>query len=69
LKLTFADLCFLFCTPGVADALGLPFVPPYLADRKANFSGGVDFAVVGAPALYRIETLLVSEHHAPHSCF
>jgi hypothetical protein len=26
-------------------------VPPYLADMKANFSGGVDFAVVGAPAL------------------
>ncbi|XP_051204644.1 GDSL esterase/lipase At1g28600 [Lolium perenne] len=35
----------------IADALGLPFVPPYLADTKANFSGGVDFAVVGAPAL------------------
>jgi hypothetical protein len=40
-----------FCTPGVADALGLPFVKPYLAKGKANFSTGVNFAVAGAPAL------------------
>uniref|UniRef100_A0A453AV87 GDSL esterase/lipase n=2 Tax=Aegilops tauschii TaxID=37682 RepID=A0A453AV87_AEGTS len=34
----------------VAEALGLPSVPPYLA-KESNFSTGVNFAVVGAPAL------------------
>ncbi|KAM3390079.1 hypothetical protein ACQJBY_011944 [Aegilops geniculata] len=36
----------------IAQALGLPFVPPYLAKGQgSNFSGGVNFAVAGAPAL------------------
>ncbi|XP_044460176.1 GDSL esterase/lipase At1g28600-like [Triticum aestivum] len=34
----------------IAEALGLPFVPPYLA-KGSNFSAGVNFAVAGAPAL------------------
>ncbi|CAL4978576.1 unnamed protein product [Urochloa decumbens] len=34
----------------IADALGLPFVPPVLA-KGQNFSTGVNFAVAGAPAL------------------
>ncbi|XP_066310791.1 GDSL esterase/lipase At1g28600-like [Miscanthus floridulus] len=34
----------------IADALGLPFVPPVLS-RGQNFSTGVNFAVVGATAL------------------
>uniref|UniRef100_A0ACD5VJ14 Uncharacterized protein n=1 Tax=Avena sativa TaxID=4498 RepID=A0ACD5VJ14_AVESA len=34
----------------IADALGLPFVPPYLGKEK-NFSAGVNFAVAGAPAV------------------
>ncbi|GJN38113.1 hypothetical protein PR202_gb27125 [Eleusine coracana subsp. coracana] len=34
----------------IADALGLPFVPPSL-DKTQNFSKGVNFAVVGATAL------------------
>ncbi|VAH27201.1 unnamed protein product [Triticum turgidum subsp. durum] len=34
----------------IAEALGLPFVRPYL-DKGGNFSAGVNFAVVGAPAL------------------
>ncbi|KAM0852616.1 hypothetical protein ACQ4PT_051631 [Festuca glaucescens] len=34
----------------IADALGLPFVPPYLGNEK-NFTAGVNFAVAGAPAL------------------
>ncbi|VAH27206.1 unnamed protein product [Triticum turgidum subsp. durum] len=34
----------------IAEALGLPSMPPYLA-RGSNFSAGVNFAVVGAPAL------------------
>ncbi|CAL4958955.1 unnamed protein product [Urochloa decumbens] len=34
----------------IADALGLPLVPPVLA-KGQNFSTGVNFAVAGAPAL------------------
>ncbi|XP_044964583.1 GDSL esterase/lipase At1g28600-like [Hordeum vulgare subsp. vulgare] len=34
----------------IAEALGLPSVPPYLA-KGSNFSAGVNFAVAGAPAL------------------
>ncbi|CAL4966010.1 unnamed protein product [Urochloa decumbens] len=34
----------------IADALGLPFVPPVLA-KGQNFSMGVNLAVAGAPAL------------------
>ncbi|CAL4952356.1 unnamed protein product [Urochloa decumbens] len=34
----------------IADALGLPFVPPVLA-KGQNISMGVNFAVAGAPAL------------------
>ncbi|KAF7018639.1 hypothetical protein CFC21_031906 [Triticum aestivum] len=34
----------------IAQALGLPLVPPYLA-KGSNFSNGVNFAVAGAPAL------------------
>ncbi|VAH43029.1 unnamed protein product [Triticum turgidum subsp. durum] len=34
----------------IAEALGLPFVPPYL-DKGGNFSAGVNFAVAGAPAV------------------
>ncbi|GJN06446.1 hypothetical protein PR202_ga24175 [Eleusine coracana subsp. coracana] len=37
----------------IADALGLPFVPPYLAkdDHDFSFSEGSNFAVIGATAL------------------
>ncbi|GJN38107.1 hypothetical protein PR202_gb27119 [Eleusine coracana subsp. coracana] len=34
----------------IADALGLPFVPPFL-DKTQNFRKGANFAVVGATAL------------------
>lgn len=35
-----------------AEALGLPFVPPYLSGRSAeDFAGGANFAVAGATAL------------------
>nr|GMD34305.1 sinapine esterase-like [Ipomoea batatas] len=36
----------------IAEQFGLPLVPPYSCGRKANRGGGgVNFAVVGAPAL------------------
>ncbi|XP_048563859.1 GDSL esterase/lipase At1g28570-like isoform X1 [Triticum urartu] len=36
----------------IAEALGLPFVPPYLSGRSAeDFAGGANFAVGGATAL------------------
>nr|GMD86505.1 sinapine esterase-like [Ipomoea batatas] len=35
----------------IAEQFGLPLVPPYSGGRKANRGGGVNFAVVGAPAL------------------
>ncbi|KAJ4794635.1 GDSL esterase/lipase [Rhynchospora pubera] len=34
----------------IAQTLGLPLVPPYLSQGQ-NFSRGVNFAVIGAPAL------------------
>nr|GMD08372.1 sinapine esterase-like [Ipomoea batatas] len=35
----------------IAEQFGLPLVPPYSGGRNANRGGGVNFAVVGAPAL------------------
>nr|GMD60772.1 sinapine esterase-like [Ipomoea batatas]GMD63803.1 sinapine esterase-like [Ipomoea batatas]GMD66546.1 sinapine esterase-like [Ipomoea batatas] len=35
----------------IAEHFGLPLLPPYSGGERANLGGGVNFAVVGAPAL------------------
>ncbi|CAO2161585.1 unnamed protein product [Urochloa humidicola] len=37
----------------IAEALGLPFLPPSLAGNRQSFRQGVNFAVGGATALER----------------